>query len=58
MTRIVCECGKGYASEYDKLCRFCREYTVRRAVAKKYGVKHRGDGFRLDDYFRMLRDNS
>lgn len=45
-----CKCGKGYASDYDYLCKFCRENTVRRAVAKSVGVKHRGDGMSVDQY--------
>jgi len=41
---IVCGCRKGYASEVDGMCRFCREHTVSRAEGKNLGVKHRGDG--------------
>lgn len=42
---LVCECGKGYANRAaDKMCRFCREKTVSRAVGKKLGVRHTGDG--------------
>ena len=53
----ICKCGKGYASNYDNLCKFCREETcgVRRAVLKKY-VKHRGDGLPLDEYLRMQKE--
>lgn len=47
---IKCECGKGYASEYDSLCKFCREDLVSRAVAKKVSVKHRGDGMSIEQY--------
>ncbi len=45
-----CKCGKGYASPFDNICKFCRECKVRRAVAKKFGVRHRGDGMTLDQY--------
>lgn len=41
---IKCRCGKGYASEYDSLCKFCREHTVSRSDAKRVCVRHRGDG--------------
>lgn len=56
MSKLVCKCGKGYASEYDKMCKFCRENAcgVRRAVLRDY-VKHRGDGLPLDEYFRMMK---
>jgi len=47
---MKCQCGKGYASEVDHLCKFCRENKVRRAVAKQVGVKYRGDGMTLDQY--------
>lgn len=47
---IMCKCGKGYASEYDGLCKFCREGLVRRAVAKSVNVRHRGDGMSIDQY--------
>jgi hypothetical protein len=45
-----CGCGKGYASIYDGLCKFCREGLVRRAVAKSVNVRHRGDGMSVDQY--------
>ena len=47
---IVCGCGKGYASEYDNVCRFCREDLVRRAVAKSVNVRYRGDGMSITQY--------
>lgn len=45
---IVCGCGKGHASEYDGLCKFCREDTVSRSVAKRVGVRYSGDGMCID----------
>jgi len=44
----MCSCGKGHASSYDSLCRFCREKLFSRAVAKSVGVRHRGDGMSLE----------
>ncbi|AUR82765.1 hypothetical protein NVP1271B_67 [Vibrio phage 1.271.B._10N.286.54.B4] len=52
--RIVCGCGKGYASHFDRLCRFCRESLVRRAVARKVGVTHRGDGITIEQYLKAI----
>ena len=49
---MKCKCGKGYASEKDSLCCFCREKLVSRSVAKKVGVKRRGDGMTLEQYQR------
>jgi len=49
-SHIVCGCGEGYASEYDNLCKFCREHKLRRAEAKKVGVRHRGDGLSVVQY--------
>jgi len=54
--RNKCGCGKGYASEYDSMCKFCRETLVSRAIAKKYGVKHRGDGMSVTQYRYSQRD--
>lgn len=51
---IKCRCGKGHASVYDNLCRFCREKLVRRSEARKVGVKHRGDGMSVDQ-LRVLK---
>jgi len=45
--RLMCKCGKGAASKYDKVCSFCREKSYSRAEAKSVGVKHRGDGLTL-----------
>ena len=55
MSSNKCGCGKGYASDYDNLCKFCREHLVRRAVAKKFGVKHRGDGMSVEQYRNCQR---
>jgi hypothetical protein len=48
--KTKCPCTKGYASEYDGLCKFCREFTVRRAIAKSVNVRHRGDGMSVDQH--------
>lgn len=45
---MTCRCGKGHASPVDNMCKFCREKRYSRAVAKRAGVKHRGDGMTLD----------
>ncbi len=47
-----CKCGKGHASEYDGLCRFCREKLVGHTAAKRVGVRRRGDGMAVDQYKR------
>lgn len=52
MNAIICKCGKGYASEYDNLCKFCREHLVSRSVAKKIGVKYRSDGMTVERYIK------
>lgn len=49
-----CKCGKGYASKYDQLCKFCREKTVSRAQAKHAGVRHRGEGMSVEQ-LKILR---
>ena len=49
-----CKCGKGYASDYDGVCRFCREKLFRRAEAKRVNVRHRGDGMSIDQ-MRVLK---
>lgn len=51
--RIVCGCGKGYASHVDGRCCFCREKAFRRAEAKKVGVKYRGQGMTLDQMGKL-----
>ena len=53
MTSIKCGCGKGHAAKQDGLCKFCREYTVRREQAKKAGVRSRGDGLTLEQYYKI-----
>lgn len=47
---MKCKCGKGYASQIDNLCKFCRENesNLTRAKLKKLGVKHQGDGLTLE----------
>lgn len=50
----VCRCGKGYASEVDNLCKFCREGLLRRAEAKSIGVRHAGDGLNLYDLQKYM----
>lgn len=45
---MKCKCGKGYASDKDNLCKFCREKKYSRREAKQAGVKHRGDGMTLE----------
>lgn len=50
MPHLMCKCNKGYASEYDNLCKFCREYLVSRTVAKNVNVKHQGDGMSITQY--------
>ncbi len=55
---MVCECKKGYASAFDGLCKFCREQLVRRAVAKKAGVRHRGDGLTVEQYQSIQREQA
>lgn len=47
---VKCTCGKGHASIYDGLCKFCREYKLRRSQARAVGVDHRGDGCSVDQY--------
>jgi hypothetical protein len=44
----TCNCGKGYASQYDNLCRFCREHLFSRADCKAVGVRHLGDGLAIN----------
>lgn len=49
MTKIVCQCGKGYGSPFDGLCRFCREnkFCPTRRDCKRFGIR-RGEGLTLD----------
>lgn len=41
----VCKCGKGYASEFDNLCKHCREdeYCRTRRECSLMGIR-RGEG--------------
>lgn len=54
MNKIICKCGKGYASSFDHLCKFCREKkhcpTNRDCV--NYGIK-RGDGLTLEQMTKI-----
>lgn len=52
----VCKCGKGYASDYDNKCKFCREEMcgIPRSILKKY-VRYRGDGLRVEDYLELMK---
>ena len=52
---VRCKCGKGHASSYDNLCRFCREKLFSRSEAKKAGVKTRGDGMSVEQYTKLER---
>lgn len=54
VTQNRCGCGKGFASSYDNLCRFCREHSVSRAEAKRFGVKTRGDGMTVEQLRKGL----
>jgi len=50
-----CLCGKGYASDADHLCRYCREETVSRAQAKSVGVLRSGDGMTIDQMLLLTK---
>ncbi|UOW66374.1 hypothetical protein vBAspATola_31 [Aeromonas phage vB_AspA_Tola] len=50
---MKCKCGKGYASEVDGRCKYCREGMHSRALCKSVGVRHRGDGLSLDQYYKI-----
>lgn len=52
---MKCKCDKGHASDYDNLCKFCRENLFRRAVAKQVGVRHRGDGMTIEQYQKAIK---
>lgn len=54
----VCKCGKGYASDVDNMCKFCREEIVSRADARKVGVRHRGDGLTLEQWEQVKRNRN
>jgi hypothetical protein len=49
----VCACGKGHGHHIDGICKFCREQKVSRAEAKSVGVRYRGDGISVDQYFKL-----
>lgn len=53
--KLVCACGAGYASVIDGNCKFCREHLVSRSVGKSLGVRHRGDGMRLESWLKYLQ---
>lgn len=46
----VCGCGKGHASDFDGLCRFCREdrHVGSRRDMKDFRVKRRGEGLSVE----------
>lgn len=46
----ICGCGKGHASDFDGLCRYCREdrYCGTRREMKLYRVRNRGDGLSVE----------
>lgn len=54
---MKCKCGKGHASAFDGQCKFCRENNsgIRRAVQKKVGVRHRGDGMTVEQYLEAKK---
>ena len=51
---MKCSCGRGYASHFDNLCKFCRENLVPREKAKRVGVRHRGEGMSVDQYKKAM----
>lgn len=53
--KLVCACGEGYASVIDGNCKFCREHLVSRRVGKELGVRHSGDGLRLEQFLEYLK---
>jgi len=48
--QVVCKCLKGYASQYDDMCCFCREKLFSRSEAKAVCVRTRGDGMSVDQF--------
>jgi hypothetical protein len=52
---MECGCGKGHASEFDNMCKFCREKLFRRAEAKSVDVRHQGDGMEVEQYERLMK---
>jgi len=52
--KLVCSCGEGYASVIDGNCKFCREHLFSRRIGKSLGVKHAGDGLRLEKLLEYL----
>lgn len=53
--KLKCHCGKGAASVMDGNCKFCREHLFSRRIGKSLGVKHAGDGLRLEKLLEYLR---
>lgn len=53
----VCKCNKGYASEYDNLCKFCREdmFCSTRREMNIYGLKRRGEGLSLHTFLEVSK---
>ena len=52
---MKCKCGKGYASAWDGMCKFCRENKHSRAFAKSVDVRHSGDGMSVEQEIRLLK---
>lgn len=50
-----CKCGKGYASSWDGMCKFCRENKYSRAFAKSADVRHNGDGMSVEQEIKLLK---
>lgn len=51
----VCKCGKGYGSEFDWLCKHCREakYCATRRECSLMGIK-RGEGLTLHQIEKVI----
>lgn len=51
-----CKCGKGHASDYDSMCKFCREstYAPTRAMCSRWGIC-RGQGLDMPT-FKSLKN--
>lgn len=38
--RLICRCGRGYASEFDGRCGLCRDAEIRKRKKKGQPIKH------------------